>query len=696
MLKREEIARIKEMYPKGTPIRLYSMEGEQSVPPGSRGVVDHVDDIGQIHMKWENGSCLALNIEVDRFDIITQQDDISEKKEQEFIDKVNEILDKTDFLLLNMSCNTENTSYAAETLLAMHQAFEEVYGEGYVDEKYGMVMMPAVVKGTESGIKALALVTLDLESSGEHWGTTFLTPGEPLVQGNAELTEEQKRAMVCKSQYRSGTVLTPDTGSYSYINPTQSLPKIITTSSGSASLAAIKSYFTDEQVIRSIAGYVGMNYDTLIGGDYKLLLEPIAYVTFEGVRTAFTATEAAMYNQVRGGMLRKKLTSLTHKNLPLAMFLETSDLGYPAWGGGKNQKVSDDEIIGSLGLGIVRFNEVVTPEVIAADYEYRVDTDVVTTVTISGGQSDPDHPVSVTFSILGRNYTVNNVYYPEDGQQLVWVKWHTPSTEQYITINVSVSGGGSASKGTITANIVDLDRNPPPNPVADDRNDSYNAGNAIIPANPQKTSASWSVWRPWWKEKWVWHSDWKWKTGSHTEECKEDCESSHGYWEDEGEYVDEGWWEFSLDRYSASLSATMDLTTDAKSPTATATTIKSGYGVNISVNASASTGQSSATTPPQTAVSYFPEFYYKTYWRLLDRTRSGYHAGFEFRNNHYSTYNRRTHFTPVWMPNGTYTVYTYLLDCWTPDGMLSVNLTDSVQISGDLWDDWHIAPQRAR
>ena len=54
MLKREEIARIKEMYPKGTPIRLYSMEGEQSVPPGSRGVVDHVDEIGQIHMKFEN------------------------------------------------------------------------------------------------------------------------------------------------------------------------------------------------------------------------------------------------------------------------------------------------------------------------------------------------------------------------------------------------------------------------------------------------------------------------------------------------------------------------------------------------------------------------------------------------------------------------------------------------------------------
>lgn len=195
MLRREEVERIKEQYPKGTPIRLYSMEGEQTVQPGSRGVVDHVDDIGQIHMKWENGSCLALNVEEDRFDIITQQDELCEKKVQEFIDKINEILDKTDFLFLNTSCNTGDTTYAAETLLAMHQAFEEVYGEGYVDESYGMIMMPAVVRGRESGIQALALVTLDLKSAGEHWGTTFLTPGGPFVQGHAELTEEQKRAI---------------------------------------------------------------------------------------------------------------------------------------------------------------------------------------------------------------------------------------------------------------------------------------------------------------------------------------------------------------------------------------------------------------------------------------------------------------------------------------------------------------------
>lgn len=51
---------------------------------------------------------------------------------------------------------------------------------------------------------------------------------------------------VCKTAYRNGTVLTVRTNAYSYINPAQSLPQIISTSSGGANLAAIKRYFTDE------------------------------------------------------------------------------------------------------------------------------------------------------------------------------------------------------------------------------------------------------------------------------------------------------------------------------------------------------------------------------------------------------------------------------------------------------------------
>jgi hypothetical protein len=121
--------------------------------------------------------------------------------------------------------------------------------------------------------------------------------------------------------------------------------------------------------------------------------------------------------------------------------------------------------------------------------------------------------------------------------------------------------------------------------------------------------------------------------------------------------------------------------------------MKSGYGINNAVTSSfSSNAPSNHVTGAQNAVSYFPEFSYNTYWRLLDRTASGYSSRLEFKNNQYSTYNQRAHFTPVWYPNGTYTVYTWLMDAWTPAGMLSMNLTDSVNIQGSVFDDWHIKP----
>lgn len=498
----------------------------------------------------------------------------------------------------------------------------------------------------------------------------------------------------CKTAYKNGASLTPNTGAYTYINPGQSLPKIINTSSGGGNIAQIKRYFTDEQVLRGIAGYCGFDFDTLINGEYKLLIEPLAYVTFQGTRTAMTATEAAMYDRMLSGLMQRKMHSLSHKNLPLAIFLETSDLGFPAWTGSKTERVSNESIISSLGIGIVRFNEIITPpELEAVDYEYRVDTEVITAVTITGGQSDPDHPVSVTFQIGGRSYNVENVYYPDGASQLAWVRWRTPSAPQTITITVSTSGSGTPGQGSITARIVDLDGNDPPNPTANDRNDSYSAYDAEVPENPEKDSAHWSIWVPWWQEYWVWHSDWNWHSAPHNVLCMENCTIEHGSWEDDGEWVDEGWWEFDLEHYSASLSASVELSPDDKNPTIAGSTIKSGYGVNIMVNAVTTTNQDTAVTGSQTAVSYFPEFYYKTYWRLLERMGSGMITEYQFKSNEYSTYGRRTHFSPIWMPDGNYTVYTYVMDSWTPDGMLSANLTDSVQISGNLWSDWHIAPR---
>ena len=479
---------------------------------------------------------------------------------------------------------------------------------------------------------------------------------------------------VSKLQYSGGTGLTPIKGGYTCIKPPQPIPRVIS-SNGRNNVEVIKKYFCSEFLAQLVANHTGMNYDTLIGGEYRLLLEPIAYYTFQGVMIATTATEAAMYDEQLSGGLRKKMVSLTHKNLPLSMFLETADLGYPAWGGSRSTAASDADIKSSLGLGIVRFNEMPPeePEMGAFDYEYRTDTEVITAVTVKGGQSDPDHPISVNFNILGQNYTVDNVYYPEGESQLAWIRWTTPTEPQKITISVQVHGGGSVNKGSIQVNIVDLDENPPPDPNADDRNDSFSM--PAVPSKEQMTAADWSVWRPKWHNEWVWHED-------------PNDEEDRGYW------CDHGWWEFDLDRYSAALTASMTILPDEKSPTANGKNMKSGYGINEKVTTHVSTNQSSAVTAAQNAVTYFPESQYQDFWRLLERMGGGYDMVHEFKKKRYSTYNRRTHFVPVWFPDGNYIPYTWLIDCWTPAGMLSMNLTDSIMIEGNVWDDWHIAPQK--
>ncbi len=63
----EKIQMIKELYPKGTVLELDIMDDPQAPPSGTKGTVQYVDDIGQIHVQWENGSGLALNCDLDSF-----------------------------------------------------------------------------------------------------------------------------------------------------------------------------------------------------------------------------------------------------------------------------------------------------------------------------------------------------------------------------------------------------------------------------------------------------------------------------------------------------------------------------------------------------------------------------------------------------------------------------------------------------
>lgn len=64
------IAEIKETYPVGTKVRLLYMDDCQAPPVGTCGTVTAVDDVGDIHVKWDNGSGLALIPEADKFEVI--------------------------------------------------------------------------------------------------------------------------------------------------------------------------------------------------------------------------------------------------------------------------------------------------------------------------------------------------------------------------------------------------------------------------------------------------------------------------------------------------------------------------------------------------------------------------------------------------------------------------------------------------
>jgi hypothetical protein len=70
MRPREEVEKIKKLFPVGTRVRLIQMDDSQAVPSGILGTVDYIDDDGQIHMNWDNGRTLALIYGVDQFEIV--------------------------------------------------------------------------------------------------------------------------------------------------------------------------------------------------------------------------------------------------------------------------------------------------------------------------------------------------------------------------------------------------------------------------------------------------------------------------------------------------------------------------------------------------------------------------------------------------------------------------------------------------
>ena len=67
---KEQIAALRERYPRGTRVELLAMDDPQAPPAGTRGEVMGIDDAGQLLVRWETGASLSLIPGVDSFRIV--------------------------------------------------------------------------------------------------------------------------------------------------------------------------------------------------------------------------------------------------------------------------------------------------------------------------------------------------------------------------------------------------------------------------------------------------------------------------------------------------------------------------------------------------------------------------------------------------------------------------------------------------
>ncbi|MGN0678337.1 MAG: hypothetical protein ACI4JS_01615 [Oscillospiraceae bacterium] len=327
---------------------------------------------------------------------------------------------------------------------------------------------------------------------------------------------------------------------------------------------------------------------------------------------------------------------------------------------------------------------------------------------------------------------------PNREEAMGWFEWHTPKSAQDVTITISSKrdgvyildeNGDKHTSLTIEARVDKVSEKTPPDPTATDKKPSWQNvydKDAVLESVSQYAPLDGEQKLIWY----VWTYDW-YQSG-----WSADKESSFRYWGNNGinketyykyyygvnndYYPNKSAYEndkISKSRiqnavilgggaykveYSVSLSAEMKISPSDHCPTATynnATgeyTMKSGYGIQVEVTTHLS-GDTSLCTGSQKANVLFPEFNYNTqesanYNRLLEKDG----RIFVFKKNEYSTYNDRVHFTPIWYPDeSNYTVYAEVFDVWCPAGQLSVRLVDDkIYIDGNVYDDWHIAPEK--
>lgn len=79
---REEVERLRSIYPPGRIVVLVEMQDEPQAPPeGTVGEIRGVDDAGSVLVRWDNGSSLSIILGKDKFYLLKHRPSDFEKEE---------------------------------------------------------------------------------------------------------------------------------------------------------------------------------------------------------------------------------------------------------------------------------------------------------------------------------------------------------------------------------------------------------------------------------------------------------------------------------------------------------------------------------------------------------------------------------------------------------------------------------------
>lgn len=312
---------------------------------------------------------------------------------------------------------------------------------------------------------------------------------------------------------------------------------------------------------------------------------------------------------------------------------------------------------------VCRVNHPLSLIPIAPNAPYREGTDIITSYWLNNRcdiNYTPNSNITLEFNIYNGQTLVDSIsiyeaIVPAENKNLIYFKWTVPEglNGANISIHAEVVEDGLSYNKKITS----YETTPYNISATPDTDFEKKAPRGFsIPSKLEtKTGAA-----SWW--------EWKYENGTYTK-------------------VD---YAIGISNNRANLTPIADSTAEKNG---SVWTMKSGYGLTMALNnnMSAVTGYTkpddTAYTTAQYCKALLPEYKYSTTeneYRTLGKDG----LKWVFRTN--GSYGN-VHFTPIWYPDGKYTIGIVQSDCWTPAGMITRNAnTNSIEISESAYDDWYV------